>query len=409
MGLAPAATIRRAWSGLIPAQIQRPPAEKCSVSTNDQFPATSPRRRSDGPEPGAELAGDAGEVVKPVSLSVIVPVYNDPANLEICLRALGASDHTKHEVIVVDDGSTDETPEVARRHGVRLIVQRERSGPAAARNRGAEAATHHYLFFVDADVRVQPTTLGRVAARFSEDPSVDAFFGSYDARPGAQNLVSQYRNLLHHYVHQTGNEEASTFWSGCGAIKRSVFLEVGGFDPGYGKASIEDIELGARLRRAGYRIALVKSIQVTHMKRWSLWRMVQVDVLKRGIPWTLLILRQGKIPNDLNLRHGQRLSALLAAALVVTLGVAPWLRAAGVFDGSIWPWWLLASACLAGIVALNLDFYLLLARVKSPLFVLLALPLHVLYYLCSGVAFAIGLVLHLGRRHLGRRREADAG
>ena len=253
-------------------------------------------------------------------------------------------------------------------------------------------------------MRVQPDTLGRVAARFRETPSVDAFFGSYDARPGAPNLVSQYRNLLHHYVHQTGNEEASTFWSGCGAIKRSVFLEVGGFDASYGKASIEDIELGARLRRAGHRIALVKSIQVTHMKRWSLWQMVQVDVLKRGIPWTLLVLRQGKIPNDLNLRHGQRLSALLATVLVATLAVAPWLRASGVLDGPMWPWWLLASACLAGMVALNLEFYLLLARVKSPLFLLLALPLHVLYYLCSGVAFASGLVLHLGRR-----RQPDPG
>ncbi len=329
-----------------------------------------------------------------LAISVIIPVRNDPANLELCLDALAASEHTRYEVIVVDDASTDATPEIARRDGVRLIRQDARSGPAAARNRGAGAARHPYLFFLDADVCVQPGTLGQVAAKFSKSPGVAAFFGSYDASPGAPDFLSQYRNLLHHHVHQAGNEDAFSFWSGCGAVKKSVFFDLGGFDTGYASASVEDIELGSRLRRAGHRVELVKSIQVKHMKRWTLRRMIRTDVRNRAIPWTRLILRQRRIPNDLNLKYGQRLSALLAAGLPATLALAAWRPERGRL------WALVALGCLLAVVLINQRFYRFLWRAKNPPFALLAMPLHVLYFLYSGLAFAAGLILHLGR---GRR------
>ena len=362
------------------------------MSSNIQLPVTASRTEPDE-TPVAPL-GIVREVPSPVdrpALSVIVPVRNDPVNLELCLQALCSSDYPDYEVIVVDDASTDNTAEVARRHGVRRIRLETRSGPAAARNLGARAARHSYLFFLDADVCVQPGTLGQVAEKFLSDPAVDAFFGSYDARPGASNLLSQYRNLLHHYVHQAGNADAFSFWSGCGAIKRAVFLAQGGFDTSYANASIEDIELGSRLRRSGHRIELVKSIQVKHMKRWTLWRMIHTDIRNRGIPWTLLLLRQGRIPNDLNLRHSQRLSALLAAGLPAAAALTAHS------PGDIQLWVLVALGCVLGIVLLNLRFYLFLARAKTAFFALLAMPLHVLYYLYSGLAFAAGLLLHLGR------------
>ncbi|MEM7587022.1 MAG: glycosyltransferase family 2 protein [Acidobacteriota bacterium] len=322
-----------------------------------------------------------------VALSVVIPVRNDPTNLEHCLSALAASEDCVYEVIVVDDASTtDETAAVARRHGVKLLRQEPHAGPAAARNLGAGSARYDYLFFLDADVCVQPTTLKQIATKFAESPDLNAFFGSYDASPGAPGLLSQYRNLLHHYVHQSGNEDAFSFWSGCGAVKKSVFLDLGGFDIGYASASVEDIELGARLRDAGHRIELDKSIQVKHMKRWTLWGMIHTDIKNRAIPWTLLLLRQGDIPNDLNLRHSQRLSAVLAGGLVVALSQL---------------WLLAAAACMAGIVACNLGFYRFLVRAKNPLFALVVIPLHALYYLYSSLAFAWGLATHFWRRMTG--------
>jgi GT2 family glycosyltransferase len=134
-------------------------------------------------------------------------------------------------------------------------------------------------------------------------------FGSYDDQPRDKGLVSQYRNLLHHYVHQTANCDASTFWAGCGAVRRSVFTEVGGFHENFRPiCSIDDIELGYRLRRAGHRILLDKDLQGTHLKRWTLWSVISTDITHRAIPWARLVIESKNAPNDLNLKITPTLS-----------------------------------------------------------------------------------------------------
>ena len=123
-----------------------------------------------------------------------------------------------------------------------------------------------------------------------EDPGLAAAIGSYDDAPGETNFLSQYKNLLHHYVHQTGNPEASTFWGACGAIRREVFLTMGGFNEEYSRPCIEDIELGYRLKRAGFTIRLEKELQIKHLKRWDIVSLVKTDFFSRALPWTALIL-----------------------------------------------------------------------------------------------------------------------
>jgi GT2 family glycosyltransferase len=142
-------------------------------------------------------------------------------------------------------------------------------GPAKARNLGAQASHGDILFFMDADVTLAPDTLEQVLAAFDTQPQIAALIGSYDDAPGAPNFLSQYKNLFHHYTHQRGCEEASTFWGACGAVRREVFSAVGGFDEAYRYPSIEDIELGYRLKRAGHSIHLCKQVQVKHLKRWE--------------------------------------------------------------------------------------------------------------------------------------------
>src|SRR5687767_1770649 len=153
---------------------------------------------------------------RPVRVSIIVPVCNNPGDLHDCLVALKATTYSNFEIIVVDDASvTDETRVVADRAGVKMLRQDMNAGPSSARNRGAREATGDILFFVDADVVVGPRAVSRVADTLARRPEVAAVFGSYDDEPRAPGLVSQYRNLLHHYVHQHGNVEASTFWGAC--------------------------------------------------------------------------------------------------------------------------------------------------------------------------------------------------
>lgn len=308
-------------------------------------------------------------------ISIIIPAYDEARNLEECLTALRAAASPGTEIIVVDDASSDDTPEVAARMGARAVRLASNAGPAAARNAGAQQAAGDVLLFVDADVVVPADLLDRVARIFAERPQVAAVFGSYDARPRAQGVVSQYRNLLHHFVHQQGNPDASTFWTGCGAIRRVVFEAAGGFDEG--RRSMEDVELGYRLHQAGYRIFLDRTLQVTHLKTWTLCSLVRVDVTHRAVPWSRL-LRERRGPDDLNLRAGERLSVMLACLASLSLLLVP-----------IEPALLaMSAAAVVTLVLRNRSLFAFFRRERGLGFVLQCVPLVFLYYLCSGLGYA---------------------
>jgi GT2 family glycosyltransferase len=317
----------------------------------------------------------------PTSISVIVPVYNNPRDLRECLSSLTASACPGSEIIVVDDGSTDNTPGVAVEAGARLFRLAKNSKQSAARNLGARHARGDILFFVDSDVVVMPGAMSRVVKRFDENPDLSAVFGSYDDRPRAKSLVSQYRNLLHHFVHQKGNPEASTFWAGCGAIRRSAFEEIGGFEETRFTGRIEDIELGYRLRQARHRILMDKGLQGTHLKRWTLRSMIQTDVTCRAVPWARLILERKNAPHDLNLDRGQRLSVVLTGLAFLFLSLSPFLAP---FRSKLLE---LSVAGLAGVIVLNRDLFAFFCRQRGIAFAAACIPLHLLYYLYGGLSF----------------------
>lgn len=329
------------------------------------------------------------------ALSIIVPAYNAARDLPECLGALRAGAPADAELIVVDDASPDDTAAVAKAAGATALRLERNGGPGAARNAGVARAGGDLILFVDADVVVAPDAVGRVMRAFTEDPGLAALFGSYDDRPRAPGLVSRYRNLLHHFVHHEGRVEASTFWAGLGAVRRRVFLDVGGFDAArFPRPSIEDIELGYRLRRAGHRIRLDPAVQGTHLKRWTLRSTVQVDVTRRAVPWARLILETPNAPADLNLRASQQLSAALAGLAVLGLVVAFFAPAPGLG---------VAAAALAVVALLNRRFYALLWRRGGLLLLAAGLPLHVLYFLYSAASIAF-VTLEARLRRWGRAR-----
>jgi glycosyltransferase involved in cell wall biosynthesis len=224
------------------------------------------------------------------------------------------------EVIVVDDCSTDDSVAVAIRLGANVLSTCRKSGPARARNLGAQAAFGEILLFLDADVCVHTDTIPKVVAEFLRYPGLDAVMGSYDRKPSAIGYLSVFRNLMHHFVHQIANREATTFWAGCGAVRRTVFQEFGGFSEKYKSPSIEDIELGYRMAHAGRKLALNVDIQVTHRKEWSFHGMLQTDFFYRALPWSELSILSGRMPNDLNLRITQRISVFLVVLLFAMAG-----------------------------------------------------------------------------------------
>jgi glycosyltransferase involved in cell wall biosynthesis len=311
-------------------------------------------------------------------ISIVIPVYNGSKFLPRCLGAIFSSKYSSIEVIVVDDGSTDDSADISRKMGARVIATARQSGPALARNLGAETAVGEVLMFVDADVVVAPNTIEQVGNRFKTEAGISALFGSYDDAPGEPNFLSQYKNLQHHFVHQNSNSEASTFWSGLGAIRRSVFIKQRGFDcRKYSVPSIEDIELGLRIKASGQRIVLDRNIQAKHLKKWEVISHLKTEIFCRALPWSRLILEKRGLVNDMNLKTSDRLSA---AAVGLSLLLIPFT------------FWkvevvLVILFLLALMAMLNWRILNFFIRKRGVGFALMTLPWQFLYFLYSGAAF----------------------
>jgi hypothetical protein len=333
----------------------------------------------------------AGRTVAPLApagprISVIMPVHHGGDAFRASYRSVLDDMGPGDELIVVADGQTDGAWREVPRDRARVILRPTPAGPAAARNRGARDASGDILFFVDADVVVPPGTLSRVRSAMAAPAGAAALIGSYDDQPGCPGFHSQYRNLLHHFTHQQSQPQVETFWGACGAIRREVFLEMGGFDEGFDRPCIEDIELGYRLRAAGHVIAIDKELQVKHLKTWTPRRMLATDVFARAAPWTQLLLARGSMENNLNIDTRGRLStAAVCLAPLAALG----------FTGMPVVGAVLALALLAAAAVINASFYRFLADRRGIRFAACAIPWHLTYYACGGVGFALGAIRHL--------------
>ena len=324
-----------------------------------------------------------------LTLSLIIPAHNTAATLEACLRAVNGSIHSA-QVIVVDDGSTDASAEIAARFPCELVRLPKNVGAAAARNVGARRATGDILFFLDSDIVMEQDTVARILDAFAADPALAALFGSYQQDTAPKNFFSQYKNLLHHYTHQISATQAATFCSGYGAIRREIFFALGGFSES--QRALEDIEFGYRLHRAGHRVRLLKDLQFTHLKVYSFWGLVRSDVLQRAIPWTRLMLERHIFRNDLNTKSNNVASVVIAFLILF----AP-----------LWLWFVpLGGMILAGLMltflVLNFDFILFVTRARGLLFGLKTVAMSWFFYVYSGIGLLLGVGIFLQQKFFAR-------
>ena len=313
-------------------------------------------------------------------VSVIIPAWNSENVLGECLDGLTRSTYALHEIIVVDDASTDKTLSVAETHAVNTIKLERHFGVNYCRNRGAAIASGDVFLFLDSDVVIQTDTVQRIIGHFSED-RVDAIVGFYSTRHRHSNLSSQYKNLWIRYSYLKCGPAIDWIFGAVAAIRREAVWKVRGFD----KKIIsdhggDDLELGKRLTDSKHRILLNPGIEVEHLKRHTLISLLKND-FARSQGFVQLAGSLGQVRTSLykgfvNIYPGFVLSTLLSWPILVSGVLGIWFHPL---------WWL--SLFLAVIyVSLSIPFLRYFARYRGPVEAVNAL----------GVMFVDHLVCALG-------------
>ena len=211
-------------------------------------------------------------------ISVIVPNYNRSDLISSCLEAINRSSYSNFEIIVVDDGSTDDSIEVIKKHDCRLLKMKENRGPAAARNAGAEVARGDIILFTDSDVCLKEDTLRLINQAFDEVPDASAVVGLPDKHCVFRNLSSRHFNLRAYFNYINLPDYISHLYTTISAVKRDAFFDVKGFNPTL--TVLEDAELGFRLSERGYKIYFSNKLSVFHHKYVSFLALLQIDLLR---------------------------------------------------------------------------------------------------------------------------------
>jgi cellulose synthase/poly-beta-1,6-N-acetylglucosamine synthase-like glycosyltransferase len=280
------------------------------------------------------------------------------------------------ETIVVCDGCTDDTEAVAAARGVRVLRNERRRGAAYSRNVGAQAASGGIFFFIDADCVVQPDTLA-LGLKALRDGAA-AVFGSYTPETSAAGFLAQFKNYQHYYTHQQGQVVQTSFWSGCGAITREAFEAVSGFDVTL--HACEDIEFGWALTQAAYPVHLLKTMQVEHLKVYTLAGLIRSDLRARAIPWTRLIRAGRSELGKLSTTPDRVGSTVWTGVFWTAVGAA-----------AIWPATaFVALPALSAVAWHNRSLLSFVRQRRGVRFMLKSLAALVMHYSICGVGFAAG-------------------
>ena len=329
--------------------------------------------------------------VKHPAVSVVMPVHNGGPRFLLALQALALTDLPRREweLIVVDDGSTDESASAAAQYADKLLRLRPAAhGPGYARNRGFELTLGDYVAFINADVMVATDTLRTACTILMQGPELGAIFGSCGVQPMVSGFLSDYRSLVQRYYHQKQADDACTFSSACGVVRSSVFERAGGYDEWhFSRRQLEDLELAQRMRNLGERIVAHPALRATHLRKWTLRRMVTTEILDRTVPWMRLVKREllrgeSGAPSG---RGAKRLKIALSW-LAVVAGAVGWMRHSAPIEIG-------ALACVLTVLACNAPQLAFFARERGFVFASLSAPVDILYYLIAGVGLTVGWIV----------------
>ena len=213
-----------------------------------------------------------------MKISIIIPVYNSSSTLKECLDSIFSSTFKDYEVIVVSGNSTDDSIKIAKQFQIKIIELPENKGPALARNKGSQAAQGDIILFLDSDVIINKNSLSLIIDKFSL-AEVNAIQGIYSHEPNYKYLATQfYQSYLCYYVWPENKKYATTLVTGCFAIRKEIFNKFGGFDVNIENASCEDEKFGYSLIEKGYKILILRDLQVVHRVNYNV-----INFIKRRL------------------------------------------------------------------------------------------------------------------------------
>jgi GT2 family glycosyltransferase len=275
--------------------------------------------------------------------SVIIPTYNGASRIAACLEALlGQHAQASFEIIVVDDGSADDTPAVVQRFAPRVrLIRQANAGPAAARNHGVREASGDVVLFIDDDCIAQPDWLAKMLAPFA-DGQIAGAKGAYLTRQ--RQLTARFVQVEYEekYDCLLRNRYIDFIDTYSAAFRRDVFVASGGYDERFATACVEDQEFSFRLAAAGHKMVFIPDARVWHTHVPTVrgyWR----KKLKIGY-WKVLALiaNPSKIAGDSHTPQTLKMQIALVGLLPLSLAAL-----------AAWPWGLVAPAGVMGIFLLT--------------------------------------------------------
>jgi cellulose synthase/poly-beta-1,6-N-acetylglucosamine synthase-like glycosyltransferase len=213
------------------------------------------------------------EKVDGLRYSIVVPAYQAADCLESCVHALTQQTlpREQYEIIVVDDGATDGSGQVACSAGADQVLVRDHRGPSPARNEGCAHAQGEIVLFTDADCEPEPAWLERMVAPFA-DPQIMGTKGAYKTRQ--RGLIARLVQLEYdvRYLRMARLPQIDFIDTYAAAYRKELLTRYGGFDSAYPIPSAEDVDLSFRLARDGHKLVFVPEARVWHRHPTSLKR-----------------------------------------------------------------------------------------------------------------------------------------
>jgi len=256
------------------------------------------------------------------NISVIIPMYNAAETIEECLMSLTKQTMQDFEVIVVNDGSTDDSEKKVRTFPFKLINLVNGGSSSKARNFGAKHAQANLLVFVDADIVLESDSLTRIVNRLDE-PGTDIVSANYTDVMPLSGFISQLQNLFLAFRFSHLPDYICFVFSSFCTIRKEAFEAVNGFNEQM--SAYEDIELGYQLLEKGYRSRLDPSIEVIHLKKYDHLSLL-TDYIKKAYAagsfyrkiFTSKVQKGGKMPNSL------KWASLSSLLILGSLCLLPW-------------------------------------------------------------------------------------